>query len=381
MSRKWGTRLAVLATSVGLAGFGLLSAGAGTAMAEATPGTTGPGSFQFLTFSGPNWVMADGIQTTGGGQPTTEYQAVVQPPINAPGQIPGSVFSNKTRTIPVKYKVQSRACTPGSSTVYPDTLKSYAVGDPNDVRSTNLYWNAPAGLTVGQISNLTADFTWAQGSDHGGSLRWQIDTPDGNIWVYYGDPYSFTSETEPGYSGQNMMAFTDARFEGNGGFHGSPEYDTLANVLARPVGTGTVADEPVESIGLIVDGGWGGGQAVQLDADAPAVTIGTAAGTATYTPGTVNTDPSCTGWMTDNSQPAYLYLYKSSGQTPAAQIDEGTFTSTQGDYSGQFRQVDGMYIYNLPLSQLTDLSATYTVGISPNSNGSDPISTVQFGLK
>ena len=32
---------------------------------------------------------------------------------------------------------------------------------------------------MGQISNLTADFTWLQGHNAGGSMRWQIDTPDG----------------------------------------------------------------------------------------------------------------------------------------------------------------------------------------------------------
>ena len=32
---------------------------------------------------------------------------------------------------------------------------------------------------MGQISNLTADFTWLQRHNAGGSMRWQIDTPDG----------------------------------------------------------------------------------------------------------------------------------------------------------------------------------------------------------
>ncbi len=377
-------RTLVAAAAAPLALGGLLLTTAGAASAGTSPGTTGPGSWQFLTFD-PTWYFTDGIQTTQGTPVTTvtahNYQAQVQPPINAPGQIP-SVFSNKTRTIPVKYTVQKQdvtTTTTPTSTVYPGLLQSYA--DPGIV-STNLYWNAPAGLTVGQISNLTANFSWAQGSNHGGSLRWQIDTPDGNIWVYYGD-LSTTFQSGTGGSGDNMMAQTDARFEGQG-FAGSPQYDTLADVLARPAPAGTVADEPVQSIGLITDGGWGGAQAVQLDAASPAVTIVTSAGTSTYTPGTVQgnaqTSTGTGPWVSDTTDPMWISLTKLSSNAPAEPVDGSTITSTQGDSGGQFRVADGMYMYNLPMSQLNP-TAQYKVGISPNSDGSGAVGLVQFGLR
>lgn len=82
-----------------------------------------------------------------------------------------------------------------------------------------------------------------------------------------------------------------------------------------------------------------------------------------------------------NRAPAWISLSKMSGSTPLPPIDEPTITSTQGDTGGQFRQVDGMYIYNLPVSQLPDLAATDQVGISFNSDGSDPVGVVKFGLK
>jgi hypothetical protein len=83
----------------------------------------------------------------------------------------------------------------------------------------------------------------------------------------------------------------------------------------------------------------------------------------------------------DNSQPAYVYLSKVSGATPTSNIDESTLTSTQGDSGGQYRQVDGKYMYNLPIAGL-DTTATYEVGVSFQSNGNNPIpATVQFGLK
>lgn len=391
MSTKWGTRLAVLATAGLMSGFGLLTAGAGTAMADtpATPGTTGAGSWQFLTFD-QSWAYTDGIQTTEGTPVTAvtghNYQATVKPPINAPGQIP-STFPKKSRTIPVKYVVQRQdvtTTTTPTSTVYPFVLSSDSTGNPDTVAS-NLYWNAPDGLTVADITNLTADFLWSQGNNHGGSLRWQIDTTNGvTIYVYYGDTSDSFQSGNQG-SGVNMMAQADARFEQQGG---TPYLGTLADVLARPVpGGGTIGSSPLQSIGLVVDAGWGGGQAVQLLASpGPAVTIGTTHGTSTYQPGNIQgettSDPVAGPWVADTSTAMYLHLYKVSGQTPVSAIDEALITNTQGDLGGQFRVVDGMYMYNLPLNQLPDLTATYEVGITTHSDGSNPLPTpVQFGLK
>src|SRR5947207_346560 len=166
MSRIIRMLVAAMAAG-GLALSGLLTAGA--ASAAATPGTTGPGSWSFDPGNSTN-----AIQTTGGGSPSAQYQAQVQQPINANGS---SVFSNKSRTIPVQFTVQKRTCTPGSSTVYPgDLLSNTAWVPPNGV--VGAYGNlgdVPAGnFTVGQITNLTADFKWLQGHNAGGSLRWQI---------------------------------------------------------------------------------------------------------------------------------------------------------------------------------------------------------------
>jgi hypothetical protein len=63
-------------------------------------------------------------------------------------------------------------------------------------------------------------------------------------------------------------------------------------------------------------------------------------------------------------------------------VDEGDLISTQGDTGGKYRQIDGKYMYNLPVSNLTDKSATYQVGVSFSSDGSSPVpNTVNFGLK
>ena len=97
-------------------------------------------------------------------------------------------------------------------------------------------------------------------------------------------------------------------------------------------------------------------------------------------PGSTSTSTVTGPYVQDNSAPMWVYLYKVSGQTPTQIVDEA-LTSTQGDTGGQYRQVDGKYMYNLPIAGL-DTTATYEVGVSFQSNGNNPIpATVQFGLK
>jgi hypothetical protein len=155
----------------------------------------------------------------------------------------------------------------------------------------------------------------------------------------------------------------------------SPQYDTWTNVLADHATGGTqVANEPVNWIALAVDEGSAGTQEVQLQD----VNINGN----TYTPGQIGGGtPTCTGWGQSNADPMWVYLAKTSSATPGQVVDEN-LVSTQGDSGGQFRQVDSKYIYNMPVSNLPDNTATYQIGISPNSDGSNPIpNTVGFGLK
>ena len=75
-----------------------------------------------------------------------------------------------------------------------------------------------------------------------------------------------------------------------------------------------------------------------------------------------------------------MSLYKTSGATPSQVVDEN-LVDTQGDSGGQYRVVDGMYMYNFPVSNLPDPTATYKIGISFHSDGSSPVGVVQFGTK
>jgi hypothetical protein len=380
-------RLIALAAAAGTGAMMLLSAGA--ASASPGPGTYGPGSWFFDQGDGTNAIQLPHTSTS--TSTATIYHAQVQQPINADGS---SIFTAKSRTIPVKFQVQKQdvitTTTTTTPAVYPDTLSSLNGTIYPGIGSYGaLSVSVPTGTTVSQVSNLTASFHWLQGHDWAGSLRWQIDTPDGQVYVYYGDPTAYTQEggiATNGYSGTNMITqATDARTEGFGGFTrtaSQPQYDSLANMMARSAPAGTIGQEPVTGIDLVVDSGFAGTQQVQLSD----VQITDNQGTSEYVPGTIagsTTNSTSTGpLVTDNSAPAWLSITKTSGSTPAGSVDEATLTSTQGDTGGQFRQVDSMYMYNLPVNDLTDKSATYTVGVSFHSDGSSPVAnTVTFGLK
>ena len=353
----------------------LLTAGA----ASATPGlgTYGPGSWFFDPGTGTNAIQVP-TTTTSPPVTSTAHQAQVQQPINADGS---SVFNHKSTTIPVKFKVQSQTTTTTTTTttpgIYPGLLDSESIGSP---AYGALSFTPPAGTTVGAISDLMASFAWQAGHNHTGSMRWSIQTSAGNFYVYYGDTCPFCQDGT-GQSGTNMTTLSDQRVETPENGPGS--FKTWSDLVNGTNGVNaTDASLPVSEIDLVVDAGYAGTQQVQLS-DVQIIDNGA---TSEYVPGTIagsTTSSTTTGpLVTDNSTPAWISITKTSGATPAGPIDESTLTSTQGDTGGQYRQVDSMYMYNLPVNDLGDPSATYTVGVSFHSDGSSPVvHTASFGLK
>lgn len=336
---KFSRALTALVASTGLAVLGLMSGGAASAG----------------TYTSGDWTLfAPGGAT---------YTAQVQQPVNSDGS---SVFNHKSSTIPVQYKVTKSAefafesVVSGDSGVTPaaDTAYSYASFD------------MPAGVTVSDLTGLTANFTWAYGSNHSGGFRWQIGTPGGNIMVDYGDAAT-SLQSGTGGSGVNMINSPTAEENRCETVElGGTLYTPWSYVLAN------YGNVTVNNVVLVVDGGWGGpnGPSDQV-LNLTDATVSYNGGSSTFTM------PAATAPTQTNADPAWLYVYKSSSATPGGQIDEQLLTSTQGDTGGKFRQVDGKYIYNLPVSNLPDPSATYKVGISFNSDGSDPVGVVPFGLK
>lgn len=323
----------------------VVAAASGLAMFGLSGGTASAG-----TYTDGDWTLV----APGG----TTYAAQVQQPINSDGS---SIFNHKSSTVPVKYTVTQATEFVFESVVVGDSLETPGADTAYSVAS----YTMPAGVTVSELTGLTANFAWVYGSNHGGGLRWQVGTPGGNIMVDYGDAAT-TMQSGTGGSGVNMIDSTLAeenRCESNqvGGTMYTPWSYVVANY----------GDLAVTNVDLVVDGGWGGDQVLNLT-DA---IVGYNGVSSTFTM------PAASAPTQTNGAHAWIYLSKLTGSTPLGQIVETTILSTQGDTGGQFRQVDGKYMYNLPVSQLPDRSATYQVGISFNMNGSDPVGVVDFSLK
>jgi len=287
---------------------------------------------------------------------TDTYSAQVQQPVNADGS---SVFSHKSSTIPVQFKV-----TDTSRFIF-ESLNSadlnYHASGPGENDYSALTYTPASNITLGQLSGLAANYGWMTGTDHGGSLRWSITLASGkNIFVYYGDEPNTTSDNLAYAGGQNILGAGDLRFDTSQ--IGGTFYDTLADaqVLA--------GSQTVSSVSLVLDGGWGGDQVMSLTSASVTDSVN---GSSAFT------FPSAS-MVATNAAPAWITLNK--GGSSVGPVDESILTSTQGDTGGQFRQVDGKYIYNLPVN---DLSGTgdYYVGITFTQGGSPVPSQVKFGLR
>jgi hypothetical protein len=110
-------------------------------------------------------------------------------------------------------------------------------------------------LTLDELTNLSATYQVIAGGIGGGSPRFQIslDTngngqADGNLFVYIGDPPSFSSGTTGLVSTGNLLADDDLRFDATQ--VGGTFYMTFDEVVDL------VGDAQVLGVDFVVDGGW-----------------------------------------------------------------------------------------------------------------------------
>jgi hypothetical protein len=134
-----------------------------------------------------------------------------------------------------------------------------------------LNFSPNAVLTFGDVTNLTANYTWTLGDCRGGSLRWSVtvQTPSGykTVHLFYGKTPELGNGGTNGcggnasptfdQSGLNMIALPQSemipgtgRFDLNQDF-GGPAYGLYSEALA------TLGAYPVVSINLALDAGWG----------------------------------------------------------------------------------------------------------------------------
>jgi hypothetical protein len=365
---------------VGTVAAGLLLMSAGTASADVTTKT----EFDNIALGNSWWLESPTEITT--DVSTTEksesrdgaslYNSQIRQPINPDNT---STWPAKRGVIPVQFNLTASPTTETATTTTTTTavtkIPSFqSIGSDSD---SNNDWSAlthvpPAGTTVKDIENLSANFAYTDGGEsHGGSLRWQINLTNGKaINVYYGETASWTGQSG---SGVDLADATDDRIETmalNGVF-----YNTWEAVKAD---FGTLE---VGSVALTVDSGWqnapNGDQRINLFSatvngstkalqnsyqGAPDIIDPLYPSSTTYpawVPGPSLVTTTTGAWVPGpagtpvqtNEPPAFIKVVKvNKDGTPIDTIEQ--LSSAQGDTDGKFRQIDGKYMYNLKAETL-----------------------------
>ena len=255
----------------------------------------------------------------------TAYQAQIQQPINTANT---SNWSSKSKgAIPVQFKL--------SSAIGAAVFESIG----SDTNTANDYaWAAfsPESLTFSEISTLSTDYAFSLGNCHGGSLRWEIGTAKGALYIYYGDAPNFTDCTTNSQSGTNMVGLSDLRYDTS--HVGGTFYDTYANAL------GFIGNEPVDYAALIVDSGWWNAPNGDQRATVSNITVNDnvyqwdAGGSGSYA-------PTC-------SLPAATIEVNGLNTDPNGAVNEEPVQGSLADDGNAFRVVDCKYQYILSIPSL-----------------------------
>jgi len=251
--------------------------------------------------------------------PATTYQAQVQQPINTANT---SNWSSKSKgAIPVMFKLQSGA---GSAVFQSTATQAYSF----------MSFTPSSTTTFNQITNLQATYSFQTGDCHTGSLRWEIDTAVGNLFIYYGDYPNFTNCTSPNQSGTNMIALSDLRYD-TSQIAGGTFYDSYTHAVALLGAT------PIQDAALVLDSGYAGDQILN------------AGTTATVNDNTATWNSGGTGGFTDtcNLPPATIQVSKLTPDATGA-INEEPVQASLVDGGNAFRVVDCKYQYVLSIPSL-----------------------------
>ena len=285
----------------------------------------------------------------------TEYRADIQPPINTNNT---SNWSAKSKgAVPVQFKLSSRTGAAVFESIGSDanTDNDYAIAQ---------FRPSPA-ITFAQVTTLKTDYSFDLGNCHGGSLRWQVDTAIGNLFIYYGDHPNFTDCTTNSQSSLNMIGLSDLRYD-TAQIPGGTQYDTYEHALEL------IGDESVLAANLIIDSGWGGDQRLTIS--------NTTVNDNVYqwdAGGSGDFAPTC-------DLPAATIQVTKVDPTVDGNINEEPVQGSLADSGNAFRVVDCKYQYILSIPSLKG-AGTYSVEIkiggvtvpTPNSAGGK----VKFDLK
>jgi hypothetical protein len=281
---------------------------------------------------------------------TSTYQAQVLQPLNNDGS--SNISSGTTGVIPVRFTLYRQ-------TQSPVVFQSINSDNPGITANDYSYlsFSPSTPMTFGDITNLSADFVFTQGQSIGGSMRWEIGTSAGPLYIYYGTAPSWTGT---GGSGDNMIGQSDLRYD-TSNIPGGSFYDTYAHAVTL-LGSATV-----HYAAIVLDSGWAqGDQRVSL------------------TSATVNNNTWLKGkfHVTELPTPGSFQVVKKDS-TPRGAVNE-TLTVTGADTGALYRVNDApssysaypAYEYNLPVSSL-DGPGTYKLTIKI---GGHQVGSAKFDL-
>jgi hypothetical protein len=264
----------------------------------------------------------------------TAYKTLVNQPINSDGS---SNFPAKRGVIPVSFSLSTALGAPVFQSLLSDGSYSSLSFAPN------------TAFTFNQLTALNAGYTFTTGNCHGGALRWSVtlQTSSGpkSVFIYYGGYPNFTDCTTAGtatnQNGLNMIGQSDLRYDTSQ--LGGTFYDSYTDAVSL---AGT---NPVVSVTLVLDAGWGGDQVLNLGP----VSLSTSG----FTDGFVA--PSGSPVQTCNLPTAQIQVIKTSGTDPGPVTE--VLSVQPADNNGVFRIVSCKYMYNLDVSSLTGVGG-YSVG-------------------
>lgn len=261
------------------------------------------------------------------GQGASSFSASVQQPLNADGS---SNFKAKgSGVIPVKF-----ALTQGSG---PFVFASYLNATDGPAYS-NVVYTPQTTTTVSDVTNLSAVYDFTTGDCRGGSLRWQLNTTAGDVFVYFYQPNGVTSCTgSDSKSGTNILTI-GANTDRDGAIG---TYVDWSAVLADS----TYANATINWAGLIIDSGWGGDQVINLTS-------------ATFNGITFTVPGASAGTTVCPTAPATFSISKVDGSPSGAVNDVASIQPA--DNNSLYRIVDCKYMYNLAIGSLSG-AGTYTV--------------------
>jgi hypothetical protein len=291
------------------------------------------------------------------------YKAVVRPPINADGS---SNFTAKRGVIPVQFDLLAAPSTSTTTTRTYDPPVWKSIGSEGSY--TLAVFTPTSSLTFNQVTNLSADYLFTEGTCGGGSLRWTVavnhDGVEKHVDAYYGDPGGVQECSTHSGSGQDLISTGTApnRFE----VFQSGTYTTYVDAQTA------AGSDPVLWVALILDSGW------MLDQRANVSNITVNDNTFVPQTTTTTTTTNTTGaYVNTCDLPAAKLRWSKDDPTPSGAINEAE--SIQPKDTGEYyRQVDCKYIYNLAV---TSLSGQGTYRVYANLDGANLDAPAKFDLR